>query len=38
MGAKITVFGAISLKKAVGIMTLDGSIDGRCFPFSLNTF
>jgi transposase len=29
--AKITVVAAISLKKIVGMMTLNGSIDGKAF-------
>ncbi|MEG4205622.1 transposase [Microcoleus sp. Pol7_A1] len=37
-GAKITVVGAISLKKVVGIMTLDGSMDGKAFSVFIEHF
>jgi transposase len=37
-GAKITVLGAISLKKVVGIMTLDGSRDGKAFSVFIEQF
>ena len=37
-GAKITVVGAISLKKIVGIMTLDGSMDGKAFSVFIEHF
>jgi transposase len=30
-GAKVTVIGAISLKKVVGLMTLNGSMDSQAF-------
>jgi hypothetical protein len=30
-GAKVTVIGAISLKKVVGLMTMDGSMDSQAF-------
>ncbi len=38
LGAKITVFGAISLKKVVGIMTIDGSMDGKAFSVFIEHF
>jgi transposase len=38
LGAKTTVIGAISLKKIVGIMTLDGSIDGKAFSVFIEKF
>jgi putative transposase len=31
MGAKVTVIGAISLKKLVGLMALNGAMDGKAF-------
>ena len=37
-GAKVTVVGAISLKKVVGIMTLDWSIDGKAFSVFIEHF
>jgi hypothetical protein len=37
-GGKITVLGAISLKKIVGIMTLDGSMDGKVFSVFIEHF
>ena len=37
-GAKITVVGAISLKKVVGIMTLDGSMDVKAFSVFIEHF
>jgi len=37
-GAKITVVGAISLKKVVGIMTLDGSMDNQAFSVFIKHF
>jgi hypothetical protein len=37
-GAKITVVGAISLKKLVGIMTLHGSMDGKAFSVFIEHF
>ena len=37
-GAKTTVVGAISLKKVVGIMTLDGSMDGKAFSVFIEHF
>jgi putative transposase len=30
-GAKVTVIGAISLKKVVGLMTVNGSMDSQAF-------
>jgi putative transposase len=30
-GAKVTVIGAISLKKVLAVMTLNGSMDGNAF-------
>ena len=38
LGAKLTVVGAISLKKVVGIMTIDGSMDGKAFSVFLEHF
>jgi len=37
-GAKVTVVGAISLKKVVGLMTLNGSMDGRAFEVFIEHF
>jgi hypothetical protein len=37
-GTKITVFGAISLKKIVGRMTLYGSMDGKVFSVFIEHF
>jgi hypothetical protein len=37
-GAKITVFGAINLKKVVGIMTLDGPRNGKAFSVFIEHF
>jgi hypothetical protein len=37
-GARTTVVGAISLKKVVGIMTLDGSMDGKAFSVFIEHF
>jgi putative transposase len=37
-GAKVTVVGAISFKKVVGLMTLDGSMDGRAFEVFIEHF
>ena len=37
-GAKITVVGAISLKEVVGIITLDGSMDGKAFYVFIEHF
>jgi putative transposase len=37
-GAKITVVGARSFKKVVGIMTLDGSVDGKAFSVFIEHF
>jgi len=36
--AKITVVGAISLKKVVGMMTLNGSIDGKALSIFVEHF
>ena len=36
--AKITVVAAISLKKVVGMMTLNGSIDGKAFSIFVEHF
>ena len=30
-GSKVTVIGAISLKKVLAVMTLDGSMNGKAF-------
>lgn len=38
-GAKVTVIGAISLKKVLAVMTLNGSMDGNAFEvFALEMF
>ena len=37
-GQKVTVLGAISLKKVVGLMMLNGSMDGRAFEVFINIF
>jgi hypothetical protein len=37
-GAKVTVVGAISLKKVVGRITLDGSMDGKAFSVFIEHF
>ena len=37
-GTKITVVGAISLKKVVGMMTINGSIDGKAFSVFVEHF
>ena len=37
-GAKVTVLGAISLKKVVALMTLDGSMDGDAFKVFIEKF
>jgi hypothetical protein len=37
-GARITVVGAISLKKIVRIMTIDGSMDGKVFSVFIEHF
>ena len=37
-GAKVTVIGAISLKKVVALMTLDGSMDGDAFKIFIEKF
>ncbi|HZH38885.1 MAG TPA: transposase [Bacillales bacterium] len=37
-GAKTTVFGAISLKKVVEIMTINGSMDGKKFSVFIEHF
>ena len=37
-GAKVTVVGAISFKKVVGLMTLNGSMDGRSFEVFIEHF
>ena len=36
-GAQVTVVGAIRLKKVVGLMTLNGSMDGRAFEINETT-
>jgi len=37
-GAKVTVVGAISLTKVVGLMTLNGSMDGNAFKVFIEHF
>ncbi len=37
-GAKVTVIGAISFKKVVALMTLDGSMDGGAFKVFIEKF
>jgi putative transposase len=37
-GAKISVVGTISLKKVIGIMTLDRSINGKAFSVFIEHF
>jgi len=37
-GAKVTVIGAISLKKIVGLMAVNGSIDGKAFSVFVEHF
>jgi transposase len=37
-GAKVTVVGAISLKKVVGLMTLNGSMNNRAFEVFIEHF
>lgn len=37
-GAKVTVVGAISLNKVVGLMTLNGSMDGKAFKVFIEHF
>ena len=37
-GAKVTVVGAISLTKIVGLMTLNGSMDGKAFKVFIEHF
>ena len=37
-GTKITVVGAISLKKVVGLMTLNGSMDEKAFAVFIEHF
>ena len=37
-GAKVTVVGAISLTKVVGLMTLNGSMDGKAFEVFVEHF
>jgi transposase len=37
-GAKVTVIGAISLKKVVGLMTLNGSMDSKAFSVFVEHF
>jgi len=37
-GAKVTVIGAISLKKVVGLMALNGSMDGKEFSVFVEHF
>ena len=38
MGAKVTVIGAISLKKLVGLMALNGAMDGKAFSVFVKHF
>jgi hypothetical protein len=38
LGAKVTVIGAISLKKVVGLMALNGSMDGKAFSVFVEHF
>ena len=37
-GAKVTVVGAISLNKVIGLMTLNGSMDGEAFKVFIEHF
>jgi len=37
-GSKITIFGTISLKKVVELMTLNGSMDGKAFEVFVEQF
>ena len=37
-GQKVTVVGAISLTKVVGLMTLNGSMDGKAFQVFVEHF
>ncbi len=38
MGTKETVIGAISLKKLVGLMALNGAMDGKAFSVFVEHF
>jgi hypothetical protein len=38
LAAKVTVIGAISLKKVVGLMALNGSMDGKAFSVFVEHF
>ena len=38
MGAKVTVIGAISLKKLVGLMALNGAMEGKAFSVFVEHF
>lgn len=37
-GAKVTVIGAISIKKVVALMTMDNSMDGKAFEVFIKNF
>jgi hypothetical protein len=37
-GAKVTVIGSISLKKVVGLMALNGALDGKAFSVFVENF
>jgi hypothetical protein len=37
-GAKVTVIGAINLKKVVGLMALNGAMDGKAFEAFVEHF
>jgi hypothetical protein len=38
VAAKVTVIGAISLKKVVGLMALNGAMDGKAFSVFVEHF
>lgn len=37
-GSKVTVIGAISIKKVVALMTMDNSMDGKAFEIFIEKF